>query len=568
MTVHKIHSLDLAGRLTATLLSFCLILSGCTEPPVPPSEPVRIALPQRETAPAETCYADMTFARVDEQLLFSRIAALTARVSAAKDYSSAQEILLQYDAFLQSYRRLGTLQALARIAADRDVTDQAAAADEAWAVAAANKLYDQLTVLTQAILDSPLAESARLTWGDDYIARFCTSQDLSSPELLPLLEKQQALETEADRLLAKETVAVNGAECSRTELGYPEFARLRAEERGAVYLQLLELRREIAAILGFDSYTGYAYRLYGRGYSADDAAAFSRLVKELLVPVYQKLNDSLSGVALTGELPSPSDALALLEKAAPELGGGFAESLSRMQKQSLIDLAAGENKSASIYTINLPSYRLPYIMLNPAGHYTDATTLFHEAGHFNSALHAPSIGFNQPFSYDTAEFHSQGLEMLMLPYYPELFGDQAKLAERLRLRDLLRNVLSGCMEDEFQRFAYSAEKPTVDLLNAEYERLQSEYFGGGNGNLWVTVPHTFVSPFYYFSYGVSAAAALTLWALSLTDRGQALASYHAACKNGVAADFLSAMEEGDLGDPMSRGSLTSVAERLLAYMEE
>lgn len=86
----------------------------------------------------------------------------------------------------------------------------------------------------------------------------------------------------------------------------------------------------------------------------------------------------------------------------------------------------------------------------------------------------------------------------------------------------MNSLIMGCMEDEFQQRIYERAEPwTPQELHDLYSQLQQEYgidalylvFEGE----WVTIRHTFESPFYYISYAVSQVPALCLWQESLTD---------------------------------------------------
>ena len=107
-----------------------------------------------------------------------------------------------------------------------------------------------------------------------------------------------------------------------------------------------------------------------------------------------------------------------VEPCMDQVSGELGELFRYMRKSHLCDIEASDTKLDVGFTVNLPSYHSAFLFDQPQGTYYDLKTVIHEFGHFSAFCLAPS----DDFPVDVAEIHSQGLEMLFLPYAGELFG--------------------------------------------------------------------------------------------------------------------------------------------------
>ena len=179
------------------------------------------------------------------------------------------------------------------------------------------------------------------------------------------------------------------------------------------------------------------------------------------------------------------------------------------------------------YTTYFASYGAPFLYLNWDESCEMPTTLLHEFGHY-AGYYFRSEQDAAGGTLDLAEVDSQGLELLAIPYYDQLFGNRADEARSVQLSNALYAVISGCVMDAFERFAYTAEDLTAERLGAEFDSLVKSYgleADGFTAWTWTRIPHLFRSPGYYLSYAVSAVVALELYAISLQNHNRAVSVY-------------------------------------------
>ena len=128
-------------------------------------------------------------------------------------------------------------------------------------------------------------------------------------------------------------------------------------------------------------------------------------------------------------------------------------------------------------------------------------------------------------SLDTAEIHSQGLEVLMHAYYKDMYGDDAELMEISNLSYMLNSILQGTCEDEFQQKVFENPDMSLEEMNKLHGDLTEKYLGYSREYEWVDIHHHYEVPFYYISYATSAASALEIWMMSMNHREDALDVY-------------------------------------------
>jgi oligoendopeptidase F len=178
-------------------------------------------------------------------------------------------------------------------------------------------------------------------------------------------------------------------------------------------------------------------------------------------------------------------------------------------------------------------------------------TLIHEFGHFAAFYRNGERLLREP-SPDLAEIDSQGLELLAVLRYDTIYGDLTDTARTVQLYLSLYTLLSGCAEDEFERFACGTEDLTLEALNAEYGRLIDAYGLTGLGaeaRSWTQVPQTFRSPLYGIGYAAAMSAAMELYRIGLEDPDAAVDAYLSIVDRKEGAGFRETLTETGLSDP-------------------
>lgn len=170
--------------------------------------------------------------------------------------------------------------------------------------------------------------------------------------------------------------------------------------------------------------------------------------------------------------------------------------------------------------------------------------------------------WNDGNNLDLAEVHSQGLEVLMMESYEEMYGKNAELMKIDLLQNLVNSVLQGCVEDEFQQRVYENPDMTLDEINQLHGDLYEQYFGYPVYYEWIEIHHHFETPFYYISYATSAISALEIWRDAVIDRSKALDTYQKLSHFTLNVDYLDALSQAGMSNPFSSDIVDEIADTL------
>ena len=232
------------------------------------------------------------------------------------------------------------------------------------------------------------------------------------------------------------------------------------------------------------------------------------------------------------------------------------------------DVDPAPNKTGGGIAAYFPYYRLTFYFNNAYGNYLDLIVTIHEMGH-NNVFYWLQNNWNCPaLVYDTAEVHSQGLELLMTRFYPELFGDQADEVTSFEMANMLHSLVNGCLYDEFQRWAYEEPDLTLTKLNRKYRELAGDYGLCDKDDEreeiydWYDVVHTFTDPMYYISYATSAAGAFAFWEKSQEDYYAAVDDYLRFSALGFENGFEETFYAVGMESPMTESYLKRLSETI------
>lgn len=440
-------------------------------------------------------------------------------LSGTADEAEAEAL---YQWLLEEYSRLNTWDELAWI-------DFYSGPDPDGSLAEACRALDDAVVEAGDLLYTAAASALAGPAGD----AFGSFVGEEAAETLADYEPMTDRETE---LLARETeLELEYNQISSEEGLSPPSMNYRL---GSVYLELVQVRTELAECCGYEDYASYAYEaVYGRDFTPADAAELCERIKPLARRYfencyYNSALDSEPGRFSAGEL------LDLLEEYAPRISGRADEARAYLTDHHLYVMESAAVAADIGFTTTLSMYNAPFIFYGLTGRFNDLTGIFHEFGHYYDAYINPDPDpLGSAGSYDVFEIHSTGLEALMYGWYDEIFGDEAEAARIWCLSDLIESVISGCIYDEFQQYVFAHPDMSVEEINRAFSRIYADYgmpyMVGRYSYLWTEVSHNFESPFYYISYAVSSMAALQIWELAERDRPAALALYNEIVSRGA-----------------------------------
>ena len=363
-------------------------------------------------------------------------------------------------------------------------------------------------------------------------------------------------------LMDKETAVLNeyyqvSAQAAEVEFASEEYYATYGPQLAQLLVDLVKIRQEQAAYVGYDSYPAFAYDFYhGRSFTPEQAEVYTRAVAQSLKDLYCQVNTEFGWDSLY-QLCSEAKTLSYMQKAAEAMGGDIADGYQWLQEYRLYHISPGQNKYNSSFEIYLTCYDQPFIFMNPTSNASDKLTFAHEFGHFMADYYA----WGSDAGTDILEVHSQAMEYLTLVYGE---ADQ----------DLIDYKLAMCLCNYVEQSAYAlfeqemyeleGEELTVENVQALYEQIGTE-FGfdcwGWDSRDFVTVPHFYSYPMYVISYVVSNDVAFQVYQMELEASGTGLEPYEKMLSS-TQWNIMDFAAEHDLQDPLAPARLETVRDTL------
>ena len=316
-----------------------------------------------------------------------------------------------------------------------------------------------------------------------------------------------------------------------------------------------------------DFYTGF-----NRDYTPDEIMPVCEMVNSELVPVYQKFYDSIMDheeleALSTADFPEEK-LLPTLTSFAGQLSPEIGDAAKKLVDKNLCFFAEGDKSYNGSFTTTLPLDKDSLIYIYRYGSPDDMVGLIHEFGHFYSSYFDDTNIYFQVNNLDVAEIQSQGMELLFLKYYDQIFGDQSGIMRLYKLSDIMDYAISGCLIGEFE---YKVLQNRDSLTPAEvvecYHEIMDDYYPDSH---FYDISHIFEQPGYYISYGVSALAALDIINECYEDPQKALEQYNKiAHVKAFSPDtsFKAALSECGFSDVLSEGYIKELASTMDRILE-
>ena len=506
------------------LLSMLLGLCGCLPVPIVKQDAAQEASAQ-ESAPVETLASDGYFTPLArEELTFGDMALgeitcedfapyCEAITTAAGSESREAFHRACYEAE-QMLIKIDTAASLLELDSDMDASDEARSAGASRQTQA---YYDAADLYQRTLHDIAAGEHAAMLkkefepWQIEIFESYDETQSAQDIELTnreARLVSQYALES------AREDMDVD-----------------RVTD---IYLELVDVRRQMAGMAGASSYAEYAYSaLYSRDYTPSDAQKIWKTAKEDFAPLLTKYADSVSqavrnGGEMGGRSITEESIIDALAYGAARMSPETDRAASYLIEHGLYDISYDDKKLSTGYTSYLYAFDVPFIFNCPYGSYADFADMFHEFGHWMAGYYHGSDPLYGVIDYDLSELQSQGMEVMFLQFYDDLFGQDAAPLRAQTLLNLVYSVVTGAMYDEFQQKVYAEPELTKDRLLDIFREVYASYgfeTYDGYEYEWADVIHNFQQPFYYVSYAVSAIPALELYVQSAGSPNDAMDTY-------------------------------------------
>ena len=557
-------------------------------------------------------FKDMPYKRVDMEAAKQELATIMQEFEAAK---TAQEQLEVHKRYYALSERMQTQMTIASIRHSIDTSDEFYEAEKTY-YDQEGPAFDNLAVQYKKMLyASPFREEIEKVIGGPAIRNIELASKAVSEEIIPLMQEENALVTEYEKLLASASIDWEGETLNlSTIIPYlnnkdrdirrkaaakaNEFYKSIEEQLDELYDKLVKNRTQQAQKLGFETYTELGYcRMQRNSYWREEVERFRAQVKKDWVPFAEEMwenrrvrlgLDSMyhmdEGVSFPNGTPTPTgtpeEILKSGQEMYEELSPETKEFFDFMMDGDLFDVFSRPHKQVGGYMTYLPDYHAPFIFANFNGTAGDVDVVTHECGHaFQGYLAGKDpILEHADITMDTAETHSMSMEFFTNPWMEKFFGSRASDFLKSQLEDAVVFIPYGSMVDEFQHIVYDNPNLTPAQRKEAWKKLEAEYKPHmkyeeessffAEGGFWQRQHHIYSFPFYYIDYTLAQVCALEFYLDSLENRKDAWDRYVKLCKLGGSKSFLELIQAVDIHNPFVDGSIQNIVNRLLPVIEE
>lgn len=548
-------------------------------------------------------FSEFPYQRPDIPALKAQLLAIAERIRGAK---SAQE---QIDAFEESIRldeMNNTLGSIAYVRNTINTNDPFYEAEREYLDEIGPELQEVSQQICTALMESPFRAELEAHYGKLMFQNLEIEHRSFKPELIPLMQEANKLESQYQKLYASLTVEFDGQTMPLPMLGKykesPDRAVRRAafeiegrafdahqEELDEIYDKLVKNRNAQGRLLGYDNYIQLGYdRLSRNCYGGKELTSFREQIARDLVPIIAEVKEAQRKRIGVDRLciyddkfrfpdgnakpeGTPDEILAAGKAMYQALSPETKEFIEFMFDGELFDVLSREGKAPGGYCTLFPAYKAPFIFSNFNGTSGDVDVLTHEAGHafaFYRAMHNPDVHpmLRQP-TIEACECHSMSMEFLTQDYHKSFFGANTAKYELAHCEDSLDFIPYGCMIDEFQHRMYENENLTPAERNEVWRELEHKYRPWldmdnlpfyGRYSHWQWKLHVYLHPLYYIDYCMAQTVAFQLWTLSMKDRDAAWKKYLAFVDAAGTKTFADLCHSAGLRVPYEEGTVKAI----------
>ena len=557
-------------------------------------------------------FADISYTRADFDAAARFYASAAERLSAAGSFEEAEAVFLEVEDFSAKF---DTALTVANIRHDIDTRDEFYDAEVAYIDEHAPELEEYVQRWQDALLRTPY----RAAFEEKYNRVMFLNAEIDartfSPEIVPELQRENALTTEYSKLLAGAQIPFEGgvytlsqltpikqdADASRRAAAWAAedaWYAEHAESLDAIYAELVTLRDKMGRKLRHDGYIPLGYdRMQRNCYDKADVERFRAAVVDYIVPIAYSVYETVAK-RLGKSLPmgyadcamwftdgnarpvgTPEDILEAGRSFYHELSGETAEFIDHMLENGMMDVLSRPGKAGGGYCTTLTAYKTPYIFANFNGTSGDVEVITHEAGHAFASWTSRDIvpAESSSPSLEGCEVHSMSMEFFAEPWAERFFGADADKFRWQHLADAVTFIPYGTLVDHFQHECYEHPEYTPEQRNAAWSRLAAGYMPWlkpeeslgfySSGRTWQRQRHIYISPFYYIDYCLAQTVSLEFWAMIKRDKAAAWEKYMAYTRLGGTLTFRELLDRAGLDSPFEPETLKAVAEAAKAWLD-
>ncbi|MBQ4116336.1 MAG: M3 family oligoendopeptidase [Clostridia bacterium] len=556
-------------------------------------------------------FSDMEYKRADAVQTGKTFEKLTEKIKNAKNEEEVFSALLEQEEISSHF---ATMANLAYVRHSINTEDEFYDKENDYYDENGPVLQEKSTEFMLALMASPYKSAVEKRYGSLMFKNLEMELKCFSPEIIPLLQKENKLVSDYQKLVASAQIDFRGEILNISQLGvYKEdsdretrkqafeaegnFYMSHAEELDTIFDNLVKVRTEIAKKLGFNTFTELAYLRRTRNcYTPEMVKIFREQVKNDLVPVVAKIKKEQAETIKVDNLKlyddttfyldgnpkpvgSPEDILAAGKKMYEEMSPEANEFINFMYDNELLDVKAKKGKAVGGYCITFPEYKAPFIFSNFNGTAGDVEVLTHEAGHAfaDYTVRNFEIEANKNPTMESCETHSMSMEFFAWPWLELFYKDDTKRAKLTHLKGALIFIPYGCIVDEFQHIVYDNPDLTPAERHGAWAKLERTYrpyidmtgipfYGDGRG--WQRQLHIYHYPFYYIDYCLAQTAALTFRNIMMTDYKDAWERYMKFVNEGGKKTFVELCAVAGIKTPFENGALKEIATATETWLEK
>ena len=548
-------------------------------------------------------FSEMKYVRPDLESAGKAAEKAAEKLRAAQSADEAADAYLEWDETSKEY---ATQMNICYIRHSINTEDEFYAAEEDFFDEHGPLFAEMSQKVAQALAENKFRPELEQRFGKVMFTNTDIFLRSFSPEIVPLMQQDNKLVTEYEKLIASAQIEFDGKVCTLSQLtpykqspddklrheawaAESAFYMSHKDDLDRIYDEMVALRHEMGVKMGFENYVKLGYLNMTRNcYDENDIKAFREDVVRYIVPIADRIfRDQAERIGVSYPLKYPDTSLFYRDgNAKPkgsaedilEAGRRFYRSLSAetgeffdfMLENELLDVYSRKGKMQGGYCTEIANYECPFIFANFNGTQGDIEVVTHEAGHAFAAYvnrKASPSDVMLP-TIEACEIHSMSMEFFGWSAAEDFFGDDAEKFCRKHLADALKFIPYGTMVDHFQHSVYEHPEYTPEDRINEWKRLTAIYMPWidldgsafyGEGRAWQRQSHIYERPFYYIDYCLAQTVALEFWVLMQTDRRDAFERYYKLVSLGGRDTFTGLVAAAGLESPF-KGALRTVAE--------
>ena len=555
-------------------------------------------------------FKEMPYERIDFDEVQRELKELMEAFDAAK---SGEEQFAIHQKYYKLTGRVDSMYTIANIRFDVDTSDAFYEKEHEYYDEKMPEYSNVLLAYQKKLYESPFRDYLEKKIGPVAFKNMEIAQKAMDEKLIPLMQEENALTMEYDKLIAGAKINFDGKELNLSLMrpylihqdrnvradawkAYSAFFEANADKLDEIYDKLVKNRTAQAKMMGYDNYLELGYYRIGRNcYGRKEVEAYREQVKKDFVPFAEELHerrrkrlglDKLSYIdnavyfkdGNPAPFGTPEEILAAGQKMYGELSPETKEFMDFMMENELFDVIGRKTKKAGGYMTYIPDYQSPFVFANFNGTSGDVDVITHECGHaFQGYLSGKDpIREHADIGMETAEIHSMSMEFFTQDWMEKFFGDQAEKYIDMHLEDSATFIPYGCMVDEFQHIVYENPDMTPAERHAAWLKLEHEYrphmdYGDnkffGKGGFWQKQTHIYDVPLYYIDYCLAQTCALQYKVKMDEDFKGAWESYLKLCKLSASDFYTNMIKEVGLDCPFEPGCMKNIVEKLEKYVK-